>query len=66
MPNSSAQFNASDEQIRSALQQAHIPVLLNTLVHLTHDLSLIEGDIQPSPSLMGGDPNASISVEQKE
>ena len=66
MPNSSAQFNASDEQIRSALQQAHIPVLLNTLVHLTHDLSLIEGDIQPSPSLMGGDPNASISEEQKE
>ena len=42
----------SDAEIRSALQDAHIPSLLLALVHLTGDLSLIRGDVRPEPAFL--------------
>ena len=66
MADSIVPLKASDETIRSALEHAHIPALINALVHLTHDLSLLDGDIKPAQSLLGGDPNAAIADEQKQ
>ncbi len=49
----------TDEQIRSALQDAHIPTLMLALVHLTGDLDLIRSDIRPQPEFLG-DPQDGI------
>ena len=37
---------ASDAEIEAALEHAHVPSLINALVHLTGDISLIRGDIR--------------------
>lgn len=42
----------TDQEIRTALEAAHVPSLLLALVHLTGDLSLIRGDIQPAPEFL--------------
>ena len=37
----------SDSALRDALACAHIPSLMNSLVHLTGDMSLVRGEIRP-------------------
>lgn len=57
-------ITASDEEIREALGQAHIPTLMCSLVHLTGDSSLLRGDIQPVSEFFG-DPQGGISEAQQ-
>ena len=57
-------IRATDEEIRNALAKANFPALMNAIVHLTHDLSLIESDIRPQQALLG-DPQGTLSDEQK-
>jgi len=47
----------SDEAIEAALAEAHVPSLVNALVHLTDDESLIRGEERPTSQLFG-DPRA--------
>ncbi|MEC9345041.1 MAG: NAD(P)/FAD-dependent oxidoreductase [Pseudomonadota bacterium] len=52
-------FDADDETIRKALEVAHIPALMNALVHITGDPSIIRGAIRPKKTLFR-DPQAGI------
>lgn len=47
-------INASDEEIERALQHAHLPSLINVLVHLTGDATLLDKTIKPEPMTIGG------------
>ena len=49
-------INASDEEIEQALQHAHLPSLINVLVHLTGDATLLDKSIKPQPLTIGGTP----------
>ena len=49
-------INASDEEIERALQHAHLPSLINVLVHLTGDATLLDKSIKPLPMTIGGTP----------
>ena len=42
----------SDEKLRDALDCAHLPSLINSLVHLGGDLGLIRGDIRPQQGFL--------------
>ena len=53
-------ITADNDAIEAALAHAHVPSLINALVHLTGDASLIRGDIRPT-SQMFGDPQGGIS-----
>ena len=53
-------IDADDAAIEAALEEAHVPSLINALVHLTGDTSLIRGHIRPT-SQMFGDPQGGIS-----
>ena len=44
-----------DDQLRDALNAAHVPSLMNSLVHLTGDLGLIRGDIRPQSGFLLGE-----------
>ena len=56
---------ASPDEIHACLKHAHIPALMCSLVHLTNNLEMIHGDIQPHAVPMGN-PNQSISeVDRK-
>ncbi|MFW6092427.1 MAG: SDR family NAD(P)-dependent oxidoreductase [Pseudomonadota bacterium] len=57
-------ITASDAEIERALEHAHIPSLMASLVHLTGDEDLIHGDIRPSAEFFG-DPQAGITEEQQ-
>ena len=57
-------FTADDETLWSALQEAHIPSLMCTLVHLTGDMNMLRGDIRPSADFFG-DPQAGISEDHQ-
>ncbi len=46
---------ASDEEIRRHLDEAHIPSLMLALCHLTGDLDVIRGDIQPKMEFLNPD-----------
>ncbi|MCE2405883.1 MAG: NAD(P)/FAD-dependent oxidoreductase [Pseudomonadales bacterium] len=48
--------NATDEEIASALKHAHLPSLINVLVHLTGDSTLLDKSIKPAPMTIGGTP----------
>ena len=50
----------ADDALEAALAEAHIPSLINALVHLTGDASLIRGAIRPT-SQMFGDPQGGVS-----
>lgn len=50
-------ISASDEEIARALQDAHLPSLINSLIHLTGDRSLLETDIRPRPMTIGSNPS---------
>lgn len=62
MPASLAE--ATDEAIEAALEHAHVPSLINALVHLTGDASLLRGDIRVVGQLFG-DPQGGITPEQQ-
>ena len=59
MSASSSKFLSSDEEIARALEHAHLPSLVNALIHLTGDRSLLETDIQPRPMMVGTEPSQS-------
>ena len=56
--------DADDETIRQALEDAHIPSLMNALVHLTGDANIIRGDIQPESGFLV-DPQGGIAEEDQ-
>ena len=59
-------IEADDAAIEVALAEAHVPSLINALVHLTGDASLIRGSARPVSELFG-DPQGGISaVDQAE
>ena len=58
-----APITASDEEIRSALESAHLAPLMLTIAHLTGDLAILRGDIKPESAFLGP-PDAGISDEQ--
>jgi len=55
---------ASDEELRAALEAAHVPSLMNALVHVSGDISHIRGDIRPVAALFQ-DPQGGISREDQ-
>jgi len=54
-----------DENIETALAEAHVPSLVNALVHLTGDASLIRDEERPKSQLFG-DPQGGLSPEYQE
>ncbi len=52
-----ARITASDEEIRAALAEAHLPSLLPALAHVTGDLSILHEDLRPDTSSLVGDPS---------
>lgn len=52
-------ITASDEELRTALETAHVPSLMNALVHLSGDIGHIRGDIKPIAALFQ-DPQGGI------
>lgn len=57
-------ITATDEELRAALEAAHVPSLMNALVHVSGDISHIRGDIRPVPALFQ-DPQGGISREDQ-
>ena len=43
-----------DEAIRAALEDANIPALMVSLVHLTGDMGIVRGEIRPTGEESGG------------
>ncbi len=68
MPNVAASttqpITASDDVIRAALEEAHVPSLMMALVHLTGDASILSGDIQLDRNMFA-DPQAGIPPAQQ-
>ncbi len=59
-----APITATDEELREALEAAHVPSLMNALVHVSGDISHIRGDIRPIAALYQ-DPQGGISPEDQ-
>ena len=57
----SNQESWADDALEAALAEAHVPSLVNALVHLTGDAALIRGTMRPSSQLFG-DPQGGISA----
>lgn len=55
----------SDETIRVALKEAHIPSLVCSLVHMTGDAQLVRGDIRPILEFFG-DPQGGLTEDQQQ
>ena len=55
----------TDETIKAALKEAHIPSLVCSLVHMTGDQELVRGDIRPTLELFG-DPQGGLTEEQQQ
>jgi 4-hydroxyacetophenone monooxygenase len=53
----------SNEQIRKALAEAHLPSLLPTLAHLTGDLGVLKPELRPDTTSMVGDPSGFLGGE---
>jgi 4-hydroxyacetophenone monooxygenase len=58
-PEAYAPITATDEELRVALEAAHVPSLMNALVHLSGDIRHIRGDIKPIAELFQ-DPQGGI------
>ena len=43
-----------DETIRAALEDANIPALMVSLVHLTGEMGIVRGEIRPTGEESGG------------
>lgn len=52
-------ITVSDEELRTALETAHVPSLMNALVHINGDIDQIRGDIRPIAALFQ-DPQGGI------
>jgi 4-hydroxyacetophenone monooxygenase len=63
--NDLAPITESDETIRKALKEAHIPSLMAALVHITGDLNIIRGEIRPTNAFFG-DAQGGITEAQQE
>lgn len=50
-------IRASDEEIRKALAEAHLPSLLPALAQITGDRALLRPELRPDTSSMVGDPS---------
>ena len=57
MSTARSDIQATDEEIESALKHAHLPSLINALIHLTGDESLLQSDIHPKPMVIGSAPS---------
>ena len=57
-------ITATDEELRDALEAAHIPSLMNALVHITGDIDHIRGEIKPIAALFQ-DPQGGIAPERQ-
>ena len=53
-----------DEIIKAALEEANIPALMVSLVHVTGDMNIIRGDIRPHARALG-DPHVGITEAQR-
>ena len=53
-----------DEFIKAALEDANIPALMVSLVHVTGDMNIIRGDIRPHPRVLG-DPYVGITEAER-
>ena len=53
-----------DEFIKAALEEANIPALMVSLVHVTGDMNIIRGDIRPHARALG-DPHVGITEAQR-
>ena len=53
-----------DEFINAALEEANIPALMASLVHVTGDMNIIRGDIRPHSRVLG-DPYVGIAEAQR-
>ena len=60
-----ARADWADAALEATLADAHIPSLVNALVHLTGDASLIRGDVRPTSQLFG-DPQGGIAPADQE
>lgn len=61
-------ITVDDATLAAALEAAHIPSLMNALVHITGDPSIIRGEIRPSTGMDAtflGDPQGDISPEHQ-
>lgn len=56
-----APITDGDDVIRDALEHAHVPTLMNALIHLTGDRSFLHGDIRPEAGFLT-DPQGNISA----
>lgn len=54
----------SDDEIRRALAEAHLPSLLPALAHLTGDLGVLRPELRPDTSSMVGDPTGFLGGER--
>ena len=57
-------IKASDEALKKALEEAHMPSLVLALVHLTGDMDLLRGDIRPQMVFLS--PEDGLTDEQRE
>jgi len=57
-------ITATDEELRAALEVAHVPSLMNALVHVSGEISHIRGDIKPIAALFQ-DPQGGIPPEDQ-
>ena len=55
---------ADDETIRAALEDANIPALMVSLVHLTGEMDIVRGEIRPRARNLA-DPQAGVKEEQQ-
>jgi 4-hydroxyacetophenone monooxygenase len=58
------QIEADDETIRAAIAEACVPALMNVMVQISGDNSVIRTDIKPQPNVLA-DPQAGITDEQQ-
>ena len=58
-------IDADDETIRAMLAAAHIPSLMNALVHVTGDAEVVRGSIRPESGFLA-DPQGGISPEDQQ
>ena len=56
-------IDLDNASIAAALETAHIPSLILALVHLTGDISLIRGDVQPQMAFLS--PDDGLTEEQR-
>ena len=57
-------IETDDETLRAILEEAHIPSLMNALVHVTGDAEIIRGRIRPESGFLA-DPQGGISPEDQ-